>query len=488
MKEFTISNYDHYNQFNGSYFLLPFRFKRIDIKNELLVNEVGDYLIVDAGTVEKIVNKKIKKNIDTTLYQDLLSNFFISEKPIPNNLELLETRYRTKKSFLDNFTSLHILVMTLRCNNNCQYCQVSRIENKLDSYDISINALKLSIDLIMQSPNPNLTLEFQGGEPLLVFDKIKFAVEYSTTLGIQKNKNIQFVICTNLSLISEEILDFCRENKILISTSLDGPEKLHNLNRQSLKRNNYKTTIEAINLCRDRLGHDKVSALMTTSKESLKYPREIVREYFDQGFTNIFLRPINPYGFALNNKSQMYHAKDFILFYKTALDEILKINLQGKLFIEDYTKIILDKILTPFPIFFVDLLSPSGIINNVVVYNYDGNVYASDESRMLAEMGDDYFYLGNVFKDSYHKIFYGNKARQLSNFWANEWIPGCSDCVYQVYCGADPVKNYSTQGDVVGFRPTNSFCYKNKNIIDHIFKLLSVTEIENVFIKWISDI
>ena len=34
----------------------------------------------------------------------------------------------------------------------------------------------------------------------------------------------------------------------------------------------------------------------------------------------------------------------------------------------------------------MDLRSPAGAGMGVVVYNYNGNVYASDESRMLAEM------------------------------------------------------------------------------------------------------
>ena len=32
----------------------------------------------------------------------------------------------------------------------------------------------------------------------------------------------------------------------------------------------------------------------------------------------------------------------------------------------------------------------------MLVYNYDGDVYASDEGRMLAEMNDDTFKIGNV--------------------------------------------------------------------------------------------
>ena len=36
----------------------------------------------------------------------------------------------------------------------------------------------------------------------------------------------------------------------------------------------------------------------------------------------------------------------------------------------------------------MDLQSPAGMINGVIVFNYNGKVYATDEARMLAEMKD----------------------------------------------------------------------------------------------------
>jgi uncharacterized protein len=45
-------------------------------------------------------------------------------------------------------------------------------------------------------------------------------------------KEPAFVIATNLALLDEEILGFCAEEQIHISTSLDGPQDLHNSNRR----------------------------------------------------------------------------------------------------------------------------------------------------------------------------------------------------------------------------------------------------------------
>ena len=92
------------------YYLLPFRFERIK-EQELLVNELGDFIFVPTGTTERIIKRQLSNQED--LYKDLVANFFISETPIPELIDNIATRLRTKKAFLDSFTSLHIFVLTL---------------------------------------------------------------------------------------------------------------------------------------------------------------------------------------------------------------------------------------------------------------------------------------------------------------------------------------------------------------------------------------
>lgn len=486
VKEFrTFKPIDFYKSNHDHYFLLPFRFHQINHEKEVLVNEVGDFIIAPIGTSTRIVNRLIKN--DETIYADLIAKFFISEKPIPDLIDVLATRYRTKKSFLYDFTALHIFVVSLRCNHSCHYCQVSRVSENRKEFDISIEDLKAGIEHMFRSPSPSLTIEFQGGEPLLAFDKVKYGVEYASFLNITFKKDITFVICTNSTVFSDEVLLFCEKYDIIISTSLDGPEFLHNANRPKTGTESYELVLKGIRSARERLGHDRVSALMTTTALSLDYPVEIIDNYIENGFSNIFLRPISPYGFALKNvKKNHYHTDKYLDFYKKGLAYILKLNREGHFFMEDYTTVILKKILTPFPVNYVDLQSPSGMINNVIVYNYDGYIYATDESRMLAENGDLTFRIGHV-KDNYHSVFYGLKAKEFAEYWSNECLAGCADCGFQTYCGADPVFHYASQGDLEGFRPDSDFCLKNMEIIRHIFDLIDREgeDILKIFYSWI---
>lgn len=466
----------------SQYHLLPFRFEKID-NQELLVNELGDFMFVPEGTVDRIIKRDLKSSEE--LYKDLTANFFISAFPVPELIDNMAVRLRTKKAFLDSFTSLHIFVLTLRCNQNCVYCQASSKESSESIYDMKNEHLMKAIDLMFKSPSPSITMEFQGGEPTLSFSLLQAAVEKTAKLNKEYKKQITYVLCTNVINLTAEILQFCKQYSILISTSLDGPDFIHNQNRG--KSDSYVHVIKGINKARSSLGNDRVSALMTTSELSLNYPKEIVDNYIKNDFNNIFLRPLNPYGLALKNTNWEVYFEKFVDFYKAALNYIIDLNNQGTFFIEEFTAILLRKILTPFTTGFVDLQSPAGIINNVIVYNYDGYVYASDESRMLAEYQDYTFRLGHI-TDNYENLFYGEKAQKLATIWGTEFIAGCADCAYQTYCGADPVRNYSTQNDVYGFRPDSSFCKKHKAIITHLFNLIrnERDRVMPIFKQWIN--
>src|SRR5262249_39093362 len=148
----------------------------------------------------------------------------------------------------------------------------------------------------------------------------------------------------------------------------------------------YEKTLEGIQLVREVLGKDQVSALMTTMHNSLHRINDIIDEYVRLEFDGIFLRQLSPYGFAIKTKSfRSYNMDKWLEFYKKGLDYIINLNKRGIRFQEYYATTVLTKMLTSQDPGFVDLMNPSGIGIAGMVYNYDGTVHASDESRMLSE-------------------------------------------------------------------------------------------------------
>jgi len=458
----------------GSYHLLPFRFDRWPGDKIFLTNEVGEFLFLPSEIFHVFVKHQLIPS--DPHYLDLKARHFLVDDQSSAHLDVLASKYRTKKSFLDGFTKLHIFVTSLRCNQSCPYCQVSRQGDQADPnvYDMSIEILERSVRLMLASPAPHVTMEFQGGEAFINFDLLKEGVRLAKELNESVGKGIDFVVCTNLSLLENSHLDWCKSNEVLISTSLDGPPQVHDYNRPMGKgKPSYAVVTRNIIRAQEALGKHAVSALMTTTRASLSHGREIVDEYLRLDLGSIFIRELNPYGFAIKSAGALaYSTDEFICFYIDMLEYIISINRDGHSFSEAYASLILAKILTPWSMGFVDLQSPSGAGLGVCVYNYDGDVYASDESRMLAEVGDYTFRLGNVLEDDFESIFFGETMQTISVAACNESLAGCSDCAYQTYCGSDPVRRHRTQHDIFGNRPTDGYCRKNMYIIKKILKLV----------------
>ena len=473
---------------NSTYRLLPFRFRRLANQDEVLVNECGEFLVVPHGTAQNIVRKNISR--EDSLYATLKAKQFIFDDYSSPLLEVLAAKYRTKYDFIRGSTKLHIFVVTLRCDHSCHYCQVSRQTVNKGDFDMPRSVADASVNLMLESPSDHITLELQGGEPLLAFDTIKYIVPLAKSGAARRGKELDIVITSNLAFLSDEILRYCCAEHIKLSTSLDGPKSIHNANRPRPDGNSYELTIEGIRRARQVLGYDQVAALMTTTQLSLQHPMEIIDEYVRQSFHTIFLRPISPFGFAVRSAHKIGYEMDaFLEFYRTGLDHILRLNREGYHLVEIYTKILLQKLLTSEGTGYVDLQSPSGAALNVLVYNYDGNVYATDESRMLAEIQDFTFMLGNVMTHNRSQLFTSPAFVNMIQAACNQSLPGCSDCAYQPYCGADPVYHHATQGDIFGHRPTSGFCKRNMSVIDHLITLLERADddIKNILWGWATD-
>lgn len=472
-----------------SYVLLPFRFMRFNADEIFLSNEVGEYIFLSNEDFNALVQERLAPS--NPCFDELEYKQFICTSNLDDVLPMLAIKYRTKKAFLKNFTELHMIVPTLRCNSSCIYCQVSRKRLQDDRYNMSYKTADKVIKTIFATPSPAIKIEFQGGDPAANFPMVQYLIEKAKVTNILKKKCLDFVICTNTTLLGDNEIKYLKKQKVQISTSLDGPHDLHNFNRPLQDgRDSHQILMQQIEHIRAIYGNDHcVSALMTTSKHSLGHFKEIVNEYIRCGFKVIFLRSLNPYGFAKNYKEKVaYPIEDFIKNFIEALDYIIDLNLKGTFFIEGYTSILLKRIMTPFTTGFVDLQSPAGAGISCAIYDWDGSVYMSDEGRMMSRFKDYFFRIGNVNTDSFATMFNGQKMHEVMHDACVDNLPSCAFCAFAPYCGADPVRNKSEQRSMIGFRPTNDMCRKNKAIITYILKLIKRNDpnINHVLWSWIN--
>nr|WP_276510755.1 His-Xaa-Ser system radical SAM maturase HxsB [Oleiagrimonas soli] len=450
--------------------MLPLRFRRLpwDRERVFVSSMSGEWLITSHDDLTRVVEGQIVP--DEALFAELQAKHLLMADQKRSTLAPILSQYRTRKSYLEHGPSLHIFVVSLRCHHTCAYCQVSRQPQANSGYDMPANASLKAVERLFEWPSKTLTVEFQGGEPLLHFGRIRALVEAIEKRNKYENRDIQFVIASTLHDLTDEQLAFMKGHRFQLSTSLDGPEWLHNANRPRPERDSYRRTLEGIERGRKVLGEHAVSALTTLTKRSLEAPEAIVEEYKKQGFHSIFLRPLSPYGFALKTANRNgYPIEDFLRFYAAALDHILAMNRSGYVMEEIYAGLLLSQLLSPFSHGYVDLRSPTGAGLGAVVYDYDGKVYPSDEARMLAAMGDHSFVLGHV--DQPISEWLNSPAMaQILQAGVAEALPTCADCAYVSMCGADPVDHYARQHDVIGHRPSSDFCRKQMGMFDHLLE------------------
>jgi uncharacterized protein len=82
------------------------------------------------------------------------------------------------------------------------------------------------------------------GEPWLAYDVIQYIIPRAKKQALEKGKDLDVVVCTNLACVTDDVLKYFRDEGVKISTSLDGPAFLHNKNRPRPGHNSYEEAIE----------------------------------------------------------------------------------------------------------------------------------------------------------------------------------------------------------------------------------------------------
>jgi His-Xaa-Ser system radical SAM maturase HxsB len=463
------------------------RFKKIG-DDYLITNDVGLFHYLSPSNFKKFVQGRL--SIRSKLYKLLVGKGFIeSKKSLKKRVSLFQVK---TKNLLSRGPSLHIMAVTLRCNLRCVYCQASSRPLTEKKYDMSRAIAKKTVDFIFNTPCPNPTIEFQGGEPLVNWPVVKFIVEYSRKKAKEKNKMLTISIVSNLISMDEKKLEFLIKNGVHICTSLDGPREIHNKNRPYAQGDSYKITTSWIrkmqkiyaDLEKKTKGRDKrtVGALATISTLSINNLKKIIDEYLKFGFYSIHLRPITYLGFGQAYQGERgYSAEKFIEKWKKALDYIISLNKKGINFYEREAWLMLQKILTDTFTGYTDLESPCGAVLGQILYNHDGQIYTCDEGRMLE---NDIFKLGEINRANYREIVLSKKTKTMLASSCLENTT-CDLCVFRPYCGICPVRNYVYYGSLFPQIKNTDWCKIKIAQFDYLFTKMKDPEIKRIFEKWV---
>ena len=469
-----------------------FRWRQIGDDAILITNHEGNWLILQRDEFAQFARGEVPP--DSQLHERLADKNFCRST---YDVQAAAERVKARKYFVHSGPLLHVMVVTLRCNETCVYCHASRANMDAVHTDMTPEIARKAVDLALSSTNNFITIEFQGGEPLVNFPVVKEIIEYATERNKEIGKRLEFTMVSNFALLTEEKLRYLLDNKVQLCTSIDGPEELHNAQRKLPQTHNAFQAagkwIKRVNEAYIEMGLDPtlyhVEALLTTTKATLDHWKEVVDTYVALGCNTIFLRPVDPFGFAERARLRLeYPRSKYLEFYRKAVDYMIELNKQGVQILERYAAIFLTKILRGEDPNFLDNRSPAGAGIGQLAYSYDGKVYSCDEGRMLAATQDETFMLGDV-DSSYRKIVGHETVRAMAIATNLEQQPDCVNCAYNPYCGTNAAYNYKAQGSIFGRMRDNNVCAVHKGIQDYLFEKLAENdpEVMEIFERWTTN-
>ena len=463
-----------------------FRFKKFDESKYLLTNDIWKFIFLNNEDFYKFISWRQN---ELSQIEELKKSWFVETE---NYINEMSEAYAKKNHFVWEWATLHMIIVTLRCNHKCKYCHAAVAPETATEFDMDLDTARQTVDTIFYSKSNNLTIEFQWWEALLNYEIVQFIVDYSIEKAKYLNKHLTFSLVSNLTLLTETKLKRLLDRWVDICTSLDGNEFIHNHNRAGYKWNSF----EKVTYWMKRLDDEKqkrwmwrVGALLTATKETLWNYREIIDTYLEQWLDTIFLRWLNPYWFAASDlKTLAYETDDWIKFYRNSLDYIIELNKKWIYFKETMTSIFLMRIFNDIDPAFMDIRSPSWIAIWWVAYNYDGDVYASDESRMLWRMWIKDFLMTPML-DTAEETFRAMVNSEISKVAVQssclDGLPGYNDFVYKPYIWVDIIHNFKVSGNVYLPLVLDEKIKIQVAIIDTIFQKIQDPEIKKIFMSWI---
>lgn len=132
----------------------------------------------------------------------------------------------------------YTFVLSNNCNLNCPYCSRDRIKSGAINGIVDKKTIDMAISYMFnRSYNKryfDVMITFYGGEPLLVFNKIKMVVDKINQNNSRREKKIKikYYITTNGTILNDDIINFSIKNQLSYAVSLDGIGRIHDITRK----------------------------------------------------------------------------------------------------------------------------------------------------------------------------------------------------------------------------------------------------------------
>ena len=192
-----------------------------------------------------------------------------------------------------------VLNVTSKCNLSCKYCyeygEDRLVEPATKPRFMSEETARESVDFMFAEAGdaPKVHLTFFGGETLLNFKVLRFAMSYAREKAASLGKEVDASLTTNATLLRDEIIDWMVEHNVGVTVSMDGAREQQDANRVFANgMGSYDSVIPRVKELLRRHRRRPIGARVTLTKGNLKV-REIYQHLkHEVGFYEVGFAPV----------------------------------------------------------------------------------------------------------------------------------------------------------------------------------------------------
>lgn len=358
----------------------------------------SSFFLADAETVERM-ERSVESNEYDDEMKELLSQ--LKEKTVDYERSIVA----------DPSQYAHLSILpNLTCNLSCAYCYSAKGRSKTE---IDQDKLKAALDYFIDRErisDRHLTIFISGGgEPLLSWEKILFAIEYSRKRAGEQGFELDIYLMTNGTLLCDNIIDVLKDWDVNVGVSFEILPEVQNSQRghfekvsENIKLMLKKGLIPSISSVITDLNVDRISEMAEIINSQYSGVRHL---NFDPAMSDtLFPDAAHLDAFYKKFADNFFPAKDLCARYGITLDcniirkmeKLFPRYCQGKL-----------------------CLTPNGKIS--ICHSVSSPKEAAFHKVVYGEVADGHLYFDT---DKFHTFIDNN----------NFLLPRCHSCIARWHC------------------------------------------------------
>jgi anaerobic sulfatase-maturating enzyme len=329
------------------------------------------------------------------------------------------------------------------CNLRCNYCyflEKEKLRPRNSPPKMSDALLEeFTQQYINAQPIEQVLFTWHGGEPLLLgIDYFRKALHFQKKYA--RGRQIDNVLQTNSTLLTDEWCRFFKANNFLIGLSLDGPEHCHDRYRKDIAgKGSYADVMRAVELL--QLHEVEFNILSVVNDYNVKYPLEVYHFFKSIGAQYIQFSPVverlspdsellaTPEEQDIALTSWSVPALEYGKFLTAIFDEWVR-NDVGRVYVTTFDNTLAGYVGAPHG---TCIFSPT--CGHAAALSPNGDLYACDHYVFPQ------YNRGNIREKTITEMMLSKEQIQFGNDKAERLTQACRQCEYLKLCNGECPKN-----------------------------------------------